>query len=106
MRTQPEREILVFQTMDFDPLTGTESPRDPVPLSSDFSLKPLHSKFFTLYDFVRISEVVSINLQEEVPIPLPEGKSNSTLPCSAAHPILARSAPLAQISGKFGLAEP
>ncbi len=76
MRLQRKKEILVFQTMDYDPATGIESPRDPVPLSSDFILRPLRSRFFTLYDFVRISKVVSVKLHEEAPIPLPDGHTD------------------------------
>jgi len=74
LRLQPRKELLVFQRMGYNPLTGEEEALDPIPLSEDFVLEPIERKVLSLFDFVRISRIRSIRLDPEERILLPEAE--------------------------------
>ncbi len=75
---QPEKEILVFQQLEMNPITGVMKSRDPVPLSKDFILEPLERKSLTLWDYLQISRVEYIRLQPDEKIPLPDTETDPT----------------------------
>ena len=62
---QPAKNFYVIQKLDYNPLTGEEKSLDPVPLSPDFNLEPVADRFFTLYDFIRISRIISVRTKSE-----------------------------------------
>ncbi len=80
MRLQPDKELLVFQTMGYDPLTGYEEELDPIPLGEEFVLEPLEQQSLSLFDFVRISRIKSIRLNPKEKIPLPKMETDAISP--------------------------
>ncbi len=77
MRLQPKKELLVFQSMGYNPLTGEEKVLDQIPLGDEFILEPLERKFLTIFDYVQISRIKSIRLQPGEKIQLPEFKAGA-----------------------------
>ncbi len=77
MRLQPSKQLLVFQQMEFNPLSGKTKSLDPISLSEDFILEPLERESLTLFDYAQISRIKSIRLAPEERIRFPENKTGA-----------------------------